>query len=218
MRLPAVLSPLETVLIYRYADITPELTVYRYSEDKVIEYLQTKVSRLSKHAVAEKSRTLIRNLAKDGLMDDGKENLLERKCPVSQTTARRYPSLTLCRAVLAVGRLRMACNLVSQYVTRDVYTALIAKYEYVCLKRSSCPSIYLNHCSFTPLDAQIKTLKDQEIAITLAGAQKKKPRAADGVEDDGKKRKAKSKASQGVEKLKKANVSGMAKISSFFKK
>ncbi|KAF8482899.1 ribonuclease H2, subunit B [Russula ochroleuca] len=159
-----------------FQNITPELTVYRYSEDKVIEYLQAKVSRLSKHAVAEKSRTLIRNLAKDGLMDDGKENLLE------------------------LGRLRMACNLVSQYVTRDVYAALIAKYD------------------FTPLDAHIKALKDQEIANTLAGAQAKKPRAADGVEDDGKKRKAKSKASQGVEKLKKANVSGMSKISSFFQK
>ena len=40
-----------------------------------------KVSRLSKHAVAEKSRTIIRGLAKDGLMDDGKEDLLERKFP-----------------------------------------------------------------------------------------------------------------------------------------
>jgi hypothetical protein len=65
-----------------YADVTPELTVYRYSEDKVMEYLQAKVSRLSKHAVAEKSRTIIRGLAKDGLMDDGKEDLLQRKCPV----------------------------------------------------------------------------------------------------------------------------------------
>ena len=39
------------------------------------------------------------------------------------------------------------------------------------------------------------------------------------MEDDStKKRKAKTKASHGVEKLKKANVSGMAKISSFFQK
>ena len=45
-----------------------------------MEYLQAKVSRLSKHTVAEKSRTIIRSLAKDGLMDDGKEDLLERKC------------------------------------------------------------------------------------------------------------------------------------------
>jgi len=69
------------------ADVTSELTVYRYSEDKVMEYLHAKVSRLSKHAVAEKSRTIIRGLAKDGLMDDGKEDLLERKCPVGYDRA-----------------------------------------------------------------------------------------------------------------------------------
>jgi ribonuclease H2 subunit B len=72
--------------------------------------------------------------------------------------------------------------------------------------------------SFTPLDAHIKALKDEEVAIACAGAPAKKPRATDEVEDDGKKRKAKSKASQGVEKLKKANLSGMSKISSFFQK
>ena len=63
----------------RNADITPELTVYRYSETKVIEYLQAKVTRLSRHEIVEKSRTLIRNFAKDGLMDDGREKLLERR-------------------------------------------------------------------------------------------------------------------------------------------
>ena len=73
-------------------------------------------------------------------------------------------------------------------------------------------------CSFTPLDAHIKALKDEEAASALAGAPAKKSRAADVVDDDGKKRKAKIKSSQGVEKLKKANVSGMAKISSFFQK
>jgi ribonuclease H2 subunit B len=63
-------------------DITMELMVYRYSEDKVMEYHQAKVSRLSKDAVAEKSRTIIRNLSKDGMMDDGKEDLLERRDPI----------------------------------------------------------------------------------------------------------------------------------------
>lgn len=92
-----------------------------------MEYLQAKASRLSKHAVAEKSRTIIRGLAKDGLMDDGKEDLLERKCSVGMTKCR--PNLT----TLIVGRLRMACNLVSQYVTPDLNSALIAKYEYVLL-------------------------------------------------------------------------------------
>ena len=59
-------------------------------------------------------------------------------------------------------------------------------------------------------------MKDEDSAI--AGAPGTKPRAADAVEDGGKKRKAKSKGSQGVERLKKANISGMAKLSTFFQK
>ena len=38
------------------------------------------------------------------------------------------------------------------------------------------------------------------------------------TEKDGKKRKAKGQASSGVEKLKKVNTRGMAKLSSFFQK
>ena len=117
----------------------------------------------------------------------------------------------------------MACNLVSQYVPHDLYSALFAKYEYELF--SSCPLPFALTskcflCSFTTLDAHIKALKDEEVALALANApKKKKSRAGDEIgDDDGKKRKAKSKASQGVEKLKKANVSGMAKISSFFQK
>ena len=52
--------------------------MFRYAEVMVMEYLQAKVTRLSRHEVAEKSRTLIRNFAKDGLMDDGNEDLLDR--------------------------------------------------------------------------------------------------------------------------------------------
>ena len=110
----------------------------------MIEYLQAKVSRLSKHTVAEKSRTIIRNLAKNGLMDDGKEDLLERKYPVGHQGVWHH-KLTLCHR-LAVGRLRMACDLVSQYVTRDLHSALTAKYEYVCSARSPCSSFtYIGH-------------------------------------------------------------------------
>lgn len=57
--------------------ITDEITVYRYSHDVVLENLKGKVGRLSDPRVAEMSRTLIRSLAKDDLMDDGKEELLE---------------------------------------------------------------------------------------------------------------------------------------------
>ncbi|KAI0254053.1 ribonuclease H2, subunit B [Lactifluus subvellereus] len=173
-RCDCIVSALKMICDFQI--ITPELTVYRYSEDKVIEYLQAKVSRLSNHTVAEKSRTIIRNLAKDGLMDDGKEDLLQ------------------------LGRIRSACNLVSQYVAYGLYTALIARYD------------------FTLLDAHVKALKDEEVAMALAGTPVVKARVAVAAEDDGKKRKAKTKASQGVGKLRKVDVSGMAKISTFFQK
>jgi hypothetical protein len=58
-------------------EITPEIVVYRYSPAKLVEYLRVKVSRLSNPQIFEGSRTLIRGLARDGLMEDGKEELLE---------------------------------------------------------------------------------------------------------------------------------------------
>jgi len=61
------------------AEITPEIVVYRYSLPKLVEYLRVKVARLATIEMIERSRTLVRGLAKDGLMEDGKEDLLE--CP-----------------------------------------------------------------------------------------------------------------------------------------
>ena len=60
-------------------EITPEITVYRYAEDKVLESLKAKVTRLVTPEVFECSRTLTRGFAKDGLMEDGKEDLLTGK-------------------------------------------------------------------------------------------------------------------------------------------
>lgn len=71
------------ILLYRICthvaetEITPEIVVYRFSSQKLVEHLRTKVSRLSNRDVFEGSRTLIRGLARDGLMEDGKEELLE---------------------------------------------------------------------------------------------------------------------------------------------
>jgi hypothetical protein len=61
----------------RFLDVTPEMTVYRYSEDKLIAYLKGKVEHLATPTVSELSRTVVRELAKDGLMEDGNERLLE---------------------------------------------------------------------------------------------------------------------------------------------
>jgi hypothetical protein len=60
-------------------EITEEIVVYRLSLQKIIEYLRLKVARLASPEVLEVSRTLIRGLAKDGLVEDGKENLLQGK-------------------------------------------------------------------------------------------------------------------------------------------
>jgi ribonuclease H2 subunit B len=60
-------------------EITEDIVVYRLSLQKIVEYLRLKVARLAIPEVLEVSRTLIRGLAKDGLVEDGKESLLQGK-------------------------------------------------------------------------------------------------------------------------------------------
>ncbi|KAL1743831.1 ribonuclease H2, subunit B [Schizophyllum fasciatum] len=162
--------------------ITPEITVYRYDPARLTAYLQRKVSRLANSDLQERSRTVTRGLAKDGLMEDGMEELLE------------------------LGRTRAACDLVSQYLPRDVYSALKAAYD------------------FAPLDAHLQTLHEADVAAQAANPKTAKEKkkgggAGKGISTpstDSKKRKG--KGSQGVEKLKKANTEGMSKLSSYFTK
>jgi ribonuclease H2 subunit B len=73
--------------------------------------------------------------------------------------------------------------------------------------------------SFSKLDAHLQTLLDESTTIANAHTNTSKSKSKDNenVNDD-KKRKNKSKTSQGVDKLKKANINGMAKMSSFFQK
>jgi ribonuclease H2 subunit B len=79
--------------------------------------------------------------------------------------------------------------------------------------------------SFAPLEAHLLVLQQEELAAaaaraTLAPKAKGGKGTKGGVnEEAGKKRKGGiAKASTGVEKLKKANVNGMSKLSSFFVK
>ena len=72
--------------------------------------------------------------------------------------------------------------------------------------------------SFTKLDAYLKSLQDEAAALVVATGNTKLKRKDSKQADDDNKKKVKSKASQGVDKLKKANINGMAKMSSFFKK
>lgn len=59
-------------------EVTQEITVYRFSSEKLLEYLKARVFRIAESQAFKASKTVTRNLARDGLMDDGKEELLNR--------------------------------------------------------------------------------------------------------------------------------------------
>lgn len=155
-------------------EITEEITVYRYSQDRTLEYLRAKVARLSEPKTLEISKSVTRSLAKEGLMEDGNEELLK------------------------VGQLKAACDLVAHYLSPGTRTLLYASYD------------------FTKLEAFLKKAVDEAMALTAPPENIKSKPVAKTVVGDKKRKNA--KASHGVESLKKANVSGMAKLSSFFKK
>lgn len=67
------------ILYILCTDIASDLIVYRYSESNFLDYLSRKAERLSRTGTLNQSRTLQRELAKDGLFDDGKEALLQSK-------------------------------------------------------------------------------------------------------------------------------------------
>lgn len=72
----AEISYFETYLVF-CLDISADIVVYRFSPSKSNEYLRKKVAHLET-CTAFESRTIVRELAKDGLMEDGREDLLHR--------------------------------------------------------------------------------------------------------------------------------------------
>lgn len=68
--------------------------------------------------------------------------------------------------------------------------------------------------SFGDLDNHLKRLRHD----VMAPMDPKPKRATAGASKQNEDKKRKNKASQGVEKLKKANLNGMSKLSSYFKK
>lgn len=158
-------------------EITTDITVFRYSQERLVEQLTKKVAALATPRITEMSRCLIRGLAKNELMEDKHEDLL------------------------ALGRTQLACDLVSQYLPADIRTALIASFD------------------FTPLESHVRALQRHHLNPSPSGGvagKKDRKRTSTVSEGTSVKRKKEPKASQGVEKLKKASVDGMAKLSTFF--
>ncbi|KAF5393257.1 hypothetical protein D9757_000761 [Collybiopsis confluens] len=158
-------------------DIPPDITTYRYSATNFIHYLQLKVRNLLDTGIIDDSRMMVRSLAKDGLMEDGHERLLE------------------------AGRLKIACDLVGQYLPPDILGMLTASYS--CLPE---------------LDAYLDRIEEdrRQRAQQLTTTATKRGKAA--VKETPTNKLGKRKGSQGLEKLKKVNTDGMAKLSTFFTK
>lgn len=70
---------IQRVLTRLVLEITAEITVFRYSSEKLTQELRKKAATLSTPRIMEMSRCLVRSLAKDALMEDKHEDLLERE-------------------------------------------------------------------------------------------------------------------------------------------
>ncbi|KAJ8454006.1 hypothetical protein ONZ45_g19474 [Pleurotus djamor] len=92
-------------IILHKDEIGDDLTVYRYSPEKVMELLKRKVDALRSSQEFEANPTIIRGLAKNGLMEDGFEKVLEE------------------------GKIQAACDLLGQYISPELKTVLLASYN-----------------------------------------------------------------------------------------
>ncbi|KAL5507343.1 hypothetical protein ACEPAH_6799 [Sanghuangporus vaninii] len=173
-RLPCVQEGMRRICDTK--EIAFDLVVFRYSHSKFLEYLIKKANRLGKGSTVPESRTLERELAKDDLMDDGKEELL------------------------ISGRLKLACDLISQYVSPEVHGELLSKFD------------------FSALTKHIASLEQMDLANTTTITNGNAQKVQISEDKNGKKRKVTGPESAGVAKLKKVNTKGMAKLSSFFQK
>ena len=88
-----------------------------------MDYLKKKVTRLVAANDFRESLTVVRLLAKDGLMEDGKETLLEGES---------YPPILATRLsdTFLAGCLKAACDLIAHHLPPDVKTELMSAYEY----------------------------------------------------------------------------------------
>lgn len=114
-----------------------------------------------------------------------------------------------------MGRTRLACDLLAQYLPPDILVELLASYEYV-LDTPKCVGLNNRRTSFTRLDTHVKALQRQQLNIPADTSTSKKTKKRSSVPKESNKRQ--KKASQGVQNLSKSNVDGMAKLSTFFSK
>lgn len=115
------------------------------------------------------------------------------------------------------GHLKAACDLVAHHLPPDVKAELISAYEYVIPSREFRQD-FEAFGSFSALDVHVKMVQEELAAMAVVETEKGKKKVMKTASQDGTSKKRKTKESHGVEVLKKVNVEGMQKISSFFQK
>ncbi|EJD52564.1 hypothetical protein AURDEDRAFT_111223 [Auricularia subglabra TFB-10046 SS5] len=108
-RLPCVHEALRRICEYK--ELTEDLTVYRFTQQHLLNYIREKVVHLSSPAVFDGFIPLVRGLAKDGLKD----------APESK------------REIASLARTRAACELLSQYLPEATYQALLSSFDFTVL-------------------------------------------------------------------------------------
>ncbi|PVG00345.1 hypothetical protein CPB86DRAFT_729439 [Serendipita vermifera] len=165
-------------------ELDNEVTVYRFSPPKVTQLLRDKASRLASPEVVSRVRSLSRSLARDGL----------------------GPDETVDDKIREAGRLKVACQVLSQYLPPSIKSALLKSYD------------------FTELDKYVGTIQKEElpaVAVSKKGNSQSSTSKASKTETSAagsKKRKAETQVSRGAQKLQKTDTSKMTKLTSFFTK
>jgi ribonuclease H2 subunit B len=110
--------------------------------------------------------------------------------------------------------MKLACDVLSQYLPADIYEALLASHECASLL---LPLRLLCSFSFGVLNKYVRSIRDQDLPskpITKASSSMANGKGAEGS----KKRKAETQSSRGAQKLLKTDTSKMQKLTSFFGK
>ncbi len=129
-----------------------------------------------------------------------------------------FQQLLLTRSPVA-ARLKAACGVVSQYLSPDMSQILMSSYEFV-----SSPSLMVRcgadkipHVSFYALDQYVSNLAaEEQPPLDRTVDNKKKSMTSNGTADL--KVVKGAKGSRGAKALKKVDITGMSKLSNFFKK
>ncbi|KIY74411.1 hypothetical protein CYLTODRAFT_416248 [Cylindrobasidium torrendii FP15055 ss-10] len=137
-------------------ELDAELTVYRYSSTRIIQYLRTKVAHICRSSQnSDMSRSITRKFATEGLFEEGYEE------------------------VLAVARTRMSCEFVAHYLAPQTEKELLSTYNFKEL------DVHMDHLAADEaarIAATTTTKKGKKSEASTEDKKRKAPKGSKGVD------------------------------------